>query len=475
MNNCSICHSTDAALAVTNAEPVSFDFCMTCHQNFNGFGAADFGGIPHGGFTAATDCTICHTDAPGGLAPGTHAGMHNLQVLTTERGGLIWDGFDASVREGARINTQFTGVTRSGNNLAITWTATVDGIPVDPCNTVVGPDAPTWQSGFSILKAFFQGDDLVNANNGNSAPGQANSTNLDFTAGTGNTVCTANVATTTITLTAAEAALAGKARIGLQGRPTITFTPAAMDILVRAKSPVFDFDLATGAAAAPRRPVVDPELCIACHVGSLYQHGGNRIDNEELCIMCHNEASSEQNVREGYGVTASEAYDGKAGQTYGFKTMLHAIHATGDTGAPIVIYRTRGIFAWAGSEAFLRNWPGTGSQTVFGSSPPSTQTHNFHTAHFPRRINDCAACHVDNFNRMPDPTKAVATTVHAGVAPYDNQLDDALEGPTAAACMNCHQSTVGFEQNALKTHAYSNGWVPQVFENGRQTVIDTAQ
>jgi hypothetical protein len=101
--------------------------------------------------------------------------------------------------------------------------------------------------------------------------------------------------------------------------------------------------------------------------------------------------------------------------------------------------------------------------------------HNFVTAHFPRRLNDCAACHDDNFNRMPDPRFAVATTVHAGAPPYDNQLDDALEGATAAACGSCHTSTVTFEQNALKTHFYSNGWVPQVFENGRQTIIDTAQ
>jgi OmcA/MtrC family decaheme c-type cytochrome len=396
MNNCSICHSTQAALDVTNAEPVSFDFCMTCHQNFNGFGdALDAINtlINHAAFTAATTCSSAGCHAVGGSAPATHAGMHNAQELTTERGGLIWDGYDASVREGARIETEFTSVTRTGNNLAITWTATVDLNQVNPCNTTAGTAAPTFQTGFSILKAFFQADDLVNANNGNAAPGQANARDVIFADNPTtpavevvNTACANNVATTTISLTAAEAALTGKARIGLQGRPTLRFAPASLpagtDLLVRAKSPVFDFDPATGAAAAARREVVNPDLCIACHVGSLYQHGGNRIDNEALCIMCHNEASSEQNVREGYGVDASEAYDGKAGQTYGFKTMLHAIHATGDTGAPYVIYRTRGIFAFAGSEAVLRNWPGTGSHTVFGSNPPATQTHNFVTAHF---------------------------------------------------------------------------------------------
>jgi OmcA/MtrC family decaheme c-type cytochrome len=489
MQNCSLCHSTDAALAVTNAEPVTFDFCMTCHQNFSGFGTADFGGINHAIFNAATDCALCHNDGPTGIAFGTHAGAHNANsvAVATDRGGLVWDGVDLSVTQGARVVTQFTNVIRTGNNLAIDWTVAVDGTLVDPCNTTPGTSAPTFQSGFSILKAFFQGDDLINANNGNAAPGQANSTNLDFTAGTGNTVCVGTTATTTVPLTAAEALLTGKARIGLQGRPTLTVptpspgTPTAtQNILVRAKSPVFDFDLATGAAATPRRIVVDNQKCIDCHLGSLYQHGGNRIDNEELCIMCHNEASSEQNRRETMGVDASEAYDGKAGQTYGFKTMLHAIHATGVRGTPIVFYRNNGIYAFAGSETLLKNWPGTGSQVVFGSGPDgtnpvTTRNHNFVTAHFPRRLNDCVACHNDNFNRMPNPTISMATTVHAGVAPYDNQLDDALEGTTAAACGSCHTSTVPFEQNALKTHFYNEGWTPQVFELGRQTIINSNQ
>ena len=48
-----------------------------------------------------------------------------------------------------------------------------------------------------------------------------------------------------------------------------------------------------------------------------------------MCIICHNSASSEQNVRVAMGVDASEAYDGQVGQTYEFKTMLHAIHSAG--------------------------------------------------------------------------------------------------------------------------------------------------
>ncbi len=82
-------------------------------------------------------------------------------------------------------------------------------------------------------------------------------------------------------------------------------------------------------------------------------------------------------------------------------------------------------------------------------------------------MNDCAACHVPGFGVIPDQAKAVATTLDAGAAPWDNKIDDVLQGASAAACTSCHSST------ASKGHAYQNGWTPQTFENGRQTIIDT--
>jgi OmcA/MtrC family decaheme c-type cytochrome len=328
---------------------------------------------------------------------------------------------------------------------------------------------------FSILKAFFQGDDLVNANNGNASPGQPNSTNLNFTAGTGNTVCAGNVATTTVALTTAEAALTGNGRVALQGKPQMQPASPGTAITVRAKSPIYDFALATGAAIPARRTITDSSLCLKCHVGSLYQHGGNRVDSVELCVMCHNEASSEQNVRVGMGVTASEAYDGKVGQTYGFKTMLHAVHSSGETThKPLVIYRTRGIYAFGPDVNAIPNWPGTSTsetdkKLVYGADPAaatSMQPHFFATAHYPRNLQDCSACHPSGFSRMPDQSKSVATTINAGAAPWDNQLDDTLQGTTTAACTSCHQSFT------VIAHAEKEGFVASVLAAGRQTIIN---
>ena len=206
------------------------------------------------------------------------------------------------------------------------------------------------------------------------------------------------------------------------------------------------------------------------------------------------------------GVDASEAYDGKAGQTFEMKTMLHAIHSTGETGtgAPIVIYRNRGIYAWAGDASQLPNWedvvagapcdtpqddPGDLSGfLVYGADPEnpnSCQTHNFHAPTYPRHLYDCASCHVEDdpstpnvdegFAVLPDQSVAVATTLDAGDSEDAvNQLDDVLEGASAAACMSCHQSSDSAVQAQLKGHAYQNGWEPTEFPEGRQTIIDAA-
>ena len=186
------------------------------------------------------------------------------------------------------------------------------------------------------------------------------------------------------------------------------------------------------------------------------------------------------------GVDASEAYDGLVGQTYELKSMLHMLHFAGEEGAnPIVIYRTRGIYAWATSTDLLPNWDSspacsktnsdgsiTNGNLVYGATDPaaavSCQPFNFYSPTYPRLKNDCAACHFDEFDRVPDQSKAVATTLDAGAAPWANQLDDVLQGAGAAACTTCHQGS------AAKGHAIQNGWEPKTFPKGRKTILDAA-
>jgi hypothetical protein len=76
---------------------------------------------------------------------------------------------------------------------------------------------------------------------------------------------------------------------------------------------------------------------------------------------------------------------------------------------------------------------------------------------------------VADFGTMVDQTKGVATTLDAGALPWNNQLDDVLQGANTAACTSCHQDA------ASVGHANQNGWVPTTFPNGRQTIIDAAK
>jgi OmcA/MtrC family decaheme c-type cytochrome len=266
--------------------------------------------------------------------------------------------------------------------------------------------------------------------------------------------------------------------VAIQGKPAVPNANPAVTtpMQVRAFTPTREYVIGTGALpSTQRRAIADSGECVKCHVGSLYQHGGNRVDNVTMCVMCHNSASSEQNVRVGMGVDKTEAYDGKSGMTYEFKSMLHAIHTAGVDGQkPVVIYRSNGIYAWAPSESLLQNWPGTGTAIpVYGSADangaPVLRNHNFHSPTYPRLFNDCAACHVAGFDTMVDQTKGVATTLDAGAAPWSNQLDDTLQGANTAACTSCHSDapSVG--------HANQNGWVPTTFPNGRQTIVDAAK
>ncbi len=471
MTNCSVCHRDDivpatdlSALETANAMPVTGPGCLSCHGSMEGFDFPD-GLAFHltiADPTADGACTVCHN---GNTAGDNVRDYHD--GLTTGRGGIIFAGADTSVTEGAKFEWTIDGIVDDGETLAISWSATYDGIGVNPCNDTVGPTAPLFHGdgsgNLSMLRSYAQGDDFI-LGQSTSAPGQALAVNVT----TDNTTCTGNVATTIIPVDAVEAE---RGIVALQGRPrVVNVVDSTATMPVRAFTPTREWVVGDGALPLEqRRLVVDSKDCLTCHVGSMYQHGGNRIDNVEMCNICHNPASSEQSVRVGMGVDAADAYDGKVGETYEMKTMLHRIHSAGTEGSPAyVVYRNRGIYAWAPDESALANWPGSGRHVVFGSDDV-TQNHTFISPTYPRALNACAACHTPDFDVMPDPTKAMATTIDAGSTEWSNQLDDKLQGVTTTACITCHTD------GASRGHAYQNSWVPQEFPEGRQTIIDAAR
>ncbi len=544
MNNCSTCHDNAARLTLATTAAVSYKLCMSCHGSWDAFESTEAGGALdfHRNYDASVPASSCATCHDGVTAAKDVNGFHNGSV--TERAGLIWNGADQSVVLAPTIKLAITGITLSADkkNLQVTWTAKdANGVAYDPCNTDFTGGKPVFfgydpgtgtegctntavgcKSNMAFARSYAQANDWVNDNlDKSTVPGQpAGSTTPDKT----NTTCDASKVATTVMPVQTTAATKGI--VALQGKPQVKFAASNTIIWVRSKSPTREFMVADASAptdANKRRQIVSIDKCIACHLGTVYQHGGNRVDSIELCVMCHNPAGNEQNRRLDIGVTAANSYDGKAGDSYDLRYMLHAIHSAGETKQPLIYYRTNGIFFFGPKESLPANWPPIATPNacvtcgnedgvltycpVVGSKTsenkyernadgtckndvPSTsgtwRPHRVVEVHYPRVLNDCVACHFTNAeldpvnkpagttaDKFPDPTKAVALTVEAGASPWNNLKDDVLIGPNTASCMSCHQAAKdSSDQYFLRKHAYDNSWWPTSFDNGRQTLID---
>lgn len=467
MNNCRVCHTTDAQLTAIAAAPVSYYLCMTCHQNWDGFvhTHADATATPpvaagdkifpatttpdmHRGFTPATNCAICHN---GTIAPQDEvADFHNDFQGTDAHYNSYYRGEDISFANNDNVTFAINGVTSNGSAVSFTWTASKLGVAVNPCNTDVAT-GPTYQSLGAYL-AYAKGDDWVNEFV-STTPGQpAGAKNL-FTSLA--TTCTSNVATTTgLTLNASALAYADKVLLAVGGKALDRHAATGNDYFVREASPTYAFNPADGTAATPRRNAVANAKCLACHQGSLYQHGGDRVDNEQLCVICHNPSANDKNnrlntfqiVNADGTVNTDKTYDGKNAETYDMRTMIHSIHGVSKRVTPWTVYRSRGIYAFVNPDTPKpTGWPADG-MTIYGSMNNKTIAHNWTVVHYPKPVNDCAACHNEEAFEATDQTKAVAVTVDPGFD-YSKQSDDIVIGPTAAACTACHATA------PVKTHA----------------------
>ena len=497
MRNCSVCHETPAQLAAAASAPPSYYLCMTCHNNWDGFVrgeakvfvAGDVLGDIHLGLPTGANCMVsgCHLGRP---TKDEAADFHNSFNATAQGTNSFYRGEDISFSNPNDVSFQIDNVTVSGANVTFKWTASKNSVAVNPCNDNIDV-GPTFR-GLAAYLAYAKGDDWVNENVSTS-PGQpAGSRNL-FTSLA--TTCASNVATTTGLTIASGTDYAEKALLAITGKSldqgTFTIGTAAtkQGFFVRVPSPTYAFSMTDGSAVAKRRDAVNTANCLKCHRGTLYQHGGDRVDNEQLCVICHNPASNEKDNRkettgsgssQRYGIVnldgtvdTSKTYDGKVGETYDMRTLLHSIHGIEQRGNPIVIYRTRGIYAFVppvyetiGSDTFERayppptGWPLVGgitvpatdnNATVYGATTHTRQIHNWTVVHYPRRPSECTACHNPGAYEPPDQTKAVGLTIDPGNS-YPVQSDDTLIGPAAAACTACHTSP------AVKGHAASFGY-----------------
>ena len=204
---------------------------------------------------------------------------------------------------------------------------------------------------------------------------------------------------------------------------------------------------------AVRRTVVDDKKCANCHEW-FEGHGGNRVSQPQVCVMCHTPglATSGRGISDaalkaypftvsnnsilsgwGFDKSATNAALQMPVVTNNLKDMIHGIHAGRETASPIQIARDR--------------------------TPSAINLLDFRRMDFPGKLNNCETCHVPG-TYSGVPANALASTYESIDAAYSTAISagnatpalakaalstvsatDMVTSPYVAACVSCHTST----------------------------------
>jgi OmcA/MtrC family decaheme c-type cytochrome len=224
-------------------------------------------------------------------------------------------------------------------------------------------------------------------------------------------------------------ACAAIANVGvvIEGHPGLVTTgPGATAIPVTS---AVSYANVAGAAPLARRVVVDVAKCDVCH-SLLSLHGTNRNNNTQVCVACHNPASTDVSERQTLSAT-TPGIDGLWEESIDFKHMIHSIHdgsIRGAAGSPFVIYGYMGSI------------------------------NNFTDVVYPGQINRCDACHVGT-SYYPVADNAVqATTFFTGLStelPNPTTVGNPIAtSANMSVCSSCHVDAVSqahMQQNGAST------------------------
>jgi OmcA/MtrC family decaheme c-type cytochrome len=230
----------------------------------------------------------------------------------------------------------------------------------------------------------------------------------------------------------------------IEGHPGLVTTgPGAVAIPVTS---AVSYANVTGAAPVPRRVVVDIAKCDICH-SDLAFHGTNRNNDTQVCVVCHNPASTDVGSRQTLTGTVPGT-DGLWEQTIDFKYMIHAIHDGNNlaaAGAPFVIYG-------------------------YGGS-----VNNFSDVVYPGYINRCDACHVGSSYYPVDDAAVQATTFTTGLSkelPNPTTVGNPIStSANMALCSACHKD---YAYASAESHIEQNGGSTAVLKDAEgRTILST--
>ena len=423
VRNCTKCHDeadADTPQAGNWMTQPSIEACGSCHDNVD-FAQGVPGGHPGGVVTDNSQCTLCHTE--GGWAKGV-AEAHAIPEET-------W---------AARYRYNILSVenTAPGEKPVITFSVT-DPTNGDAAYDILDPNDKVFAS--SAL-GFVIGWDTADYTNAGSSSNPARPLSFSRAQVFANSVDNGDGTFTFTAPTAIPAEATGTAVVSLQGYLAGDFDgdgvygESAANVSVRPAvnervpvTSVVAYSPVTDVSAQPRRQVVAIEKCNQCHQ-RLSLHGGNRTNEPQLCVVCHNPNNTDKLMRDIALADPNkpDPTDGKAEESIDFKRMIHAIHSANATRSNGTALREKGL------EIFGHN----GSKFDFGD------------VKFPGKVQNCETCHLPGTYEVPLPAGVLASTVDTG-ADIADPSDDANITPTAAACSSCHDG------NLMQAHMEQNG------------------
>ena len=400
VRNCTTCHDesdTNTPQASNWREVQNVASCGTCHDNI------DFAAGDHvGGINDDTTCVQCH--GPDSTVNGGDLRVAVVHALPAQIAGKTFQ---------YNIENVFDMNVGSMPTVEFSVTNPLDGSYYDILNdaefTTCAGGASRLQIGIAWNTA-----DYTNTGSG-AAPAQPLGAGLNALACFGNPGATPVAGSPGFFSVTAATPLppeaVGTAAVTIDGHPAVDIDGVINRIPVRN---VIEYVGIDGGAASDRREVVDIANCDNCHK-ELSLHGNNRTDNPQVCVTCHNPNATDSRRRNPPCTDTLGTDDAPIDM----KFMIHAIHASGETGVP---YQACG----------------------FGNSP-----HEF-DFHYPGHINNCEGCHEEGTYYPVDPGAVLGTTVDDGADPA-TPIDDVVVSPNAAVCSACHVSDLA------RQHMIQNG------------------
>jgi OmcA/MtrC family decaheme c-type cytochrome len=409
IKNCTTCHAAGASNASNWYLRPSIEACGSCHTDVNfatgvGHGPGNIGGAQANNSL----CALCHNEANSSIV-AAHA--DNTATPNNVPAGLdnIAYFIDNVTMDASRNPVVTFRVTKNGT--AVTFNTFSGSTDAEKLAFVNSGLITGYTGSPSFLVAFAVSQDGVNppADYNNVGNGKTNGQPASVSiaelrtgdAGTmtgpdGGGFYTAtltqqvsrNSTTGVITSTYPASYPAGAIlrAVVLQGR--ISQTVGGVAVRRYAQSVV-----AKEATATARRTVVDMSGCLTCHK-ELALHGGNRVNDPQVCVVCHN-----PNL-------AGKRTTMPAANSFNFKDMIHGIHA--------------------GSASYQ-----------FGTELPT----------YPGNLKHCTKCHIGTTYRANLPDGVLLSSVSAtGTA---SASTDNVVSPTVGACGRCHNSSTAADHFRL--------------------------